>query len=707
MSSLANQQQNLSFPGLLQVPGGITSTLQQVQDGNGNPTGLSLSSAGASVTTSSTFQASKNGVTITGALPRLISDGFGDLPTVKDFGAVGNGVTDDTAAFTAAIAASPTGVAVPAGSYKITGTVTGAFYSFGVVTVVTGTVTSIQNVSLPYTSSSGSSLIGTIQSGTGAVARTVASKLNDIINVKDFGAVGNGVADDTAAIQAAITAAGSGGTIIIPTGTYNVSATLNALSNQQILGAGPNATFIQRTGNYGNTLYFSSAGAAKISGIWFNLNPGYTSGSTTIANKATFGAHLQLNSGQFAVVENCWFYRMPYSIHINGCTITTIQKCLLQGLWDDQNVGLQEGIANIFLDNSLAGNAIININNCYIGGWKSALRTITFTASDGSVSALQSQSIGSKFGILVYACEDLCITNNFIGAHNIAGIYTMLQPGSASLDWRIIGNFFDDGSPFEGAANIYFASEGTDGINGVTITGNVFNNETVGKHAITAYNPISSSSSVITNFTISSNTFQAYVGTPISLYNAVNGVISNNTITGYNCLNTSAGADVTFSAAINLQNIAKYINLCGNNCGGSVNVSSVPDYTYLSIVNNATAPGLNIVSANLAVGIGSSGAQIGYQEKIPTVLTTTGNYQALPTDEIVISTATRTGAWNISLPVAPPLGRIITIKDGAGSAATYNIQVIGTIDGIVNPLLTTAYAKATYLWNGTQWNVIG
>jgi hypothetical protein len=27
MSSLANQQQNLSFPGLLQVPGGITSLL--------------------------------------------------------------------------------------------------------------------------------------------------------------------------------------------------------------------------------------------------------------------------------------------------------------------------------------------------------------------------------------------------------------------------------------------------------------------------------------------------------------------------------------------------------------------------------------------------------------------------------------------------------------------------------------------------------
>jgi hypothetical protein len=204
MSSLANQQQNLSFPGLLQVPGGITSTLQQVQDGNGNPTGLSLSSAGASVTTSSTFQASKNGITLTGALPRLISDGFGDMPSVKDFGAVGNGVTDDTAAFTAAIAASPTGVAIPSGSYKITGTVTGAFYSFGTVTIVTGKVASIQNIT------------------------------GNITSVKDFGAVGDGVTDDTAAIQAAIN---TGKNVYVQNGNYKITNALTITTKcQRIYG---------------------------------------------------------------------------------------------------------------------------------------------------------------------------------------------------------------------------------------------------------------------------------------------------------------------------------------------------------------------------------------------------------------------------------------------------------------------------------------
>jgi hypothetical protein len=51
--------------------------------------------------------------------------------------------------------------------------------------------------------SSGSSLVGFIQSGTGAVARTAQSKLREVVTIKDTGAIGDGATDDTTAVLAA------------------------------------------------------------------------------------------------------------------------------------------------------------------------------------------------------------------------------------------------------------------------------------------------------------------------------------------------------------------------------------------------------------------------------------------------------------------------------------------------------------------------
>lgn len=89
-------------------------------------------------------------------------------------------------------------------------------------------------------SSAGSSLVGFIQSGTGATYRTVQSKLRDTVSVKDFGAVGDGVANDTAAIQAAIdaVAAAGGGTVLVPKGSYVCTTTITLKRGVNLVGEG-------------------------------------------------------------------------------------------------------------------------------------------------------------------------------------------------------------------------------------------------------------------------------------------------------------------------------------------------------------------------------------------------------------------------------------------------------------------------------------
>jgi len=70
-----------------------------------------------------------------------------------------------------------------------------------------------------------SNLVSYTPAGSGAVQTSVQSKLRETVSVKDFGAVGDGVTDDTAAIQAAIDSGNP--EIFFPQGTYNVSSTLN------------------------------------------------------------------------------------------------------------------------------------------------------------------------------------------------------------------------------------------------------------------------------------------------------------------------------------------------------------------------------------------------------------------------------------------------------------------------------------------------
>lgn len=105
----------------------------------------------------------------------------------------------------------------------------------------------------------GSSLVGFLQAGTGAVARTAQDKNRDFVSVKDFGAKGDGVTDDTAAFLACrdflqTNSAYRGGRIYIPKGVYILKQTwaftqyaAELVHNITLFGDGPQATVLDFT----------------------------------------------------------------------------------------------------------------------------------------------------------------------------------------------------------------------------------------------------------------------------------------------------------------------------------------------------------------------------------------------------------------------------------------------------------------------------
>lgn len=121
-------------------------------------------------------------------------------------------------------------------------------------------------------------------------ARSLASRFGEVENVKDFGAVGNGVADDTAAIQAALNA---GGTVTLPPGVFKITSALNvAVPGTRIVGAGVNATQIYQH-TLSARLFNITAANCIIENVTLDYNGTPTSGATAIF---TVGAETYLRS---------------------------------------------------------------------------------------------------------------------------------------------------------------------------------------------------------------------------------------------------------------------------------------------------------------------------------------------------------------------------------------------------------------------------
>lgn len=114
--------------------------------------------------------------------------------------------------------------------------------------------------------SAGASLIGVIAAGDGAVARSLLDELRDFFKVKQFGAVGNGVASDTAGFRAALLV-GAGKKLRLPAGNYRIEFTetdaLTFPANIEIEGDGmlnTTITFVPSSTTYRNLMSVPAGG---------------------------------------------------------------------------------------------------------------------------------------------------------------------------------------------------------------------------------------------------------------------------------------------------------------------------------------------------------------------------------------------------------------------------------------------------------------
>ena len=289
------------------------------------------------------------------------------------------------------------------------------------------------------------------------------------ISVKYFGAIGDGVTDDTAAVQDAIDYAESlgGGTLYFPPGTYGIGTTVTIPSNVRLLGAGMNLSIIQalsalpiKDPMLKNVTGDTGAGVRVDTNITLEHMTFDGSGRTypawdTNTNPPTYGGLSQGDSRGHLVrfysainvqVLNCEFryHRSIAPLVDGGCLNTLIDGCIFHhnGKLDD----VSPCIWTAYSFPNLTPTKNIKVTNC---AFYDCLRMgLTFAPEDGGIVENCSFDNMREGGIHVIDGANIIIRGNRFNNIHVSDIVAngieVESVGSLNGNILIESNIFRD-----------------------------------------------------------------------------------------------------------------------------------------------------------------------------------------------------------------------------------------------------------------------
>ena len=281
------------------------------------------------------------------------------------------------------------------------------------------------------------------------------------VNVLDFGADPTGVADSTAAIQAAIDSI-SAGVVILPIGTYKTVATINMKNGVSLVGAGSYATVIQNITSAPIITVNTGTDVRSAQLIGMKLLGGGTN---------TSGVYAVKWGNQDAMVD-CWITNCVDGLSIVGCynfymNLCRIETNLGHGLIATTDTYSAQINSTIFRSNTLDG---VQINTP--GGGQFLIENCDFEANGNDqvnivagrgINIINNyfEGIGASasgfYGILVTAADTVQVSGNFFNYSNlVAQIWLQVKSGSSRVFWDRTNSF---SSPYNAnVTNVVFDS---------------------------------------------------------------------------------------------------------------------------------------------------------------------------------------------------------------------------------------------------------